>query len=221
MYHPELQPELASRNIDIYPIPLNGKNSNKNQKRKIKNVKESGITLIEDANKTIQNSINSIFTHVAQEILSLNTKSQQIPETSFTNYKKIAPLLKEAQELGVKYFTPNLKEEIENLNKGGEFKKHFENRDYEPYNANKLQKSNYFKESLGELMKFNKMSSYYKIQSLPSGHDKSYNRGERRKVNQFSGQSKLVKKKLSSTFPNENDIKDKKKPAVKTKKLYN
>lgn len=100
MYHPELYPELASRNIEMEPlkIPQDEKHKIACSKRKVKSVE---ITKVSCTLNTLASNIE-----VASQF------ANRIDRDSFTNKHVIKPVLKEINEVGIKYFIPDYLSEI-------------------------------------------------------------------------------------------------------------
>jgi len=97
MYHPELFPELAKKNVRHEPIPLNKKNRQIIPKRN----KLEGIKVV-DANFTLEK-----LTYKSVE------DRDTIEQDDYTNKYEIAPFLEDIKEMAVKRFIPNEIEDYE------------------------------------------------------------------------------------------------------------
>lgn len=97
MYHPELFPELAKKNVRHEPIPLNKKNRQIKPKRN----KLEGIKVL-DANFTLEK-----LTYKSVE------DRDTIAQDDYTNKYEIAPFLEDVKEMAVKRFIPNEIEDYE------------------------------------------------------------------------------------------------------------
>jgi len=106
MYHPELQPELAAKNIkNSTPLKINRDERMKEIKikkasEKVKTVADE-ITVIKNDNK--KRGANTL----AKVILEKVDNYGKIDKNNFTLRHEIQPILEEISDLGVKYLIPN------------------------------------------------------------------------------------------------------------------
>jgi hypothetical protein len=104
MYHPELQPELAAKNIkNPQPLPINSNMISKERREltKQKAKPKQEITILSNGeNNNIQESLG-------QTIRSSSKNSRVINPDNYSNRFEVEPILEEISEIGSRYFSPD------------------------------------------------------------------------------------------------------------------
>jgi hypothetical protein len=110
MYHPELQPELAAKNLQNF-TPLKINRDERMQKLKIKKANEKVKTLADEITIIRDNSKKRSADNLASTILEKVDYYGKIDKNNFTSRHEVQPILEEISDIGVKYLIPNFEKQ--------------------------------------------------------------------------------------------------------------
>jgi len=110
MYHPELYPELAAKNIkDFVPLTINRDEKQKllqiqKTLKKVKTIADEITIFRGNSSKRGNNSL-------ANKILEKSKTYGKVDKSNYTSRYEIEPILEEISDIGVKYLIPNFEKQ--------------------------------------------------------------------------------------------------------------